>query len=254
MKFGLAALFLITALLYSSVGFGGGSTYTALLVLFGTPFYLVPLISLACNVTVVSGNTLNFVRAGVVAWKKTFPIIVFSVPASWAGGRLQVSETVFITLLALALMIAGIRLLLGAKSVADNDLIKTLPLWTAGLIGALIGFYSGLVGIGGGIFLAPVLYALNWGKAREIAAACSVFILVNSLSGMAGQITKLDDLALMSEALPYWPLIPAVLIGGFIGSRLGALKLPELAMKRLTGVLILSVALRLIYSLITLHF
>lgn len=248
MKTGLAALFLLTALLYSSVGFGGGSTYTALLIVFSAPLYLVPIISLACNVTVVSGNTWRFANAGLIAWRKLLPIIAFSVPAAWAGGRMDVSERVFIGLLAAALLIAGMRLLLSPKPKPDTELTKALPLWAGAIIGAGIGFYSGLVGIGGGIFLAPILYAARWGNSRQIAAGCSLFILVNSVSGISGQFMKLSDGALASEALMYWPLIPAVFIGGFIGSKMGVLKLPEIALKRLTGILILTVAARLAYD------
>lgn len=252
MKLGLAALFLVTALLYSSVGFGGGSTYTALLIVFGAPLALVPIISLACNVTVVSGNSVRFARAGLIAWKKLIPLIAFSVPAAWAGGRLAISERLFIGLLAIALLIAGIRLLIGPTAKAQTTTDEPLPIWAGPFIGSAIGFYSGLVGIGGGIFLAPALYALRWGNAREIAAGCSVFILVNSLSGIAGQFMKLSDTAIASQALAYWPLIPAVFIGGFMGSKLGVLKLPDLALKRLTGILILTVAVRLAYDWFTL--
>ena len=251
MKLGLAALFFITALLYASVGFGGGSTYTALLIVFGAPLYLVPIISLACNVTVVSGNTVSFARARLIAWDKLLPIIAFSVPAAWAGGRMQISERVFVALLAAALLIAGLRLLLSRTPDAAFTDTMPLPFWGAGLIGAGIGFYSGLVGIGGGIFLAPVLYGLKWGTARQIAAGCSLFILVNSLAGMTGQFMKLSGGGFTAELLAYWPLIPAVFVGGLIGSRLGALKLPELALKRLTGILILTVAARLSYGLLT---
>jgi len=248
MKLVAVALFFLTALLYSSVGFGGGSTYTALLILFGTPLYLVPLISLACNVTVVSGNSWRFSRAGLIAWHKILPLILFSVPAAWAGGRLNISERLFIGLLAAALLMAGLRLLFSQKPKRDAVMTKDLPLWAGAFIGSAIGFYSGLVGIGGGIFLAPVLYAARWGTARQIAAACSLFILVNSLSGMAGQFMKLANNALAMQALEYWPFIPAVFIGGFIGSRTGVLKLPEIALKRLTGILILTVAMRLAYN------
>jgi len=251
MKLGLAALFFITALLYASVGFGGGSTYTALLIVFGAPLYLVPIISLACNVTVVTGNTYTFAQANLIEWKKLLPVITFSVPAAWAGGRLQISEQVFVALLAAALLIAGLRLLLSPAPGEDTKAHKPLPAWGAAITGSGIGFYSGMVGIGGGIFLAPVLYALKWGTARQIAAGCSLFILVNSLAGMTGQFMKLSGSGSVTELLTYWPLLPAVFIGGVIGIRLGALSLPKLALKRLTGVLILTVATRLSYGLLT---
>lgn len=245
MKLALAALFFLTAALYASVGFGGGSTYTALLVVTGTDYLLIPLIALTCNILVVSGNVWRYSREKLLNLPKIWPLIVLSVPAAWIGGRLNISETLFIGLLWIALAIAGTRLLLQPAPKEDTQTTRDIPKWQAAFIGGVIGFYSGLVGIGGGIFLAPVLHALKWGTARSIAATCSLFILVNSLSGLWGQATKLGALDRYTDALPYWPLIPAVLIGGFIGNHWGVFKLSETMLKRLTGILIVVVALRL---------
>lgn len=156
----------------------------------------------------------------------------------------QYSETVFIGLLWIALTVAGARLLF-LRAPSDIPSPKTIPTWQSALIGGFIGFYSGLVGIGGGIFLAPVLHTLKWGSARVIAATCSLFILVNSFAGLWGQVTKLGTLERYADALAYWPVIPAVLIGGFIGNHWGVFKLSESLLKRLTGILILVVAVRL---------
>lgn len=245
MKLALAATFFATALLYASVGFGGGSTYTALLVVTGTPYYLIPVIALTCNILVVSGNVWRYGREGLINISKIWPLIFLSVPAAWIGGRLNVSETVFIGLLWVALAVAGTRLLFTPSPQTSGTPIRNLPIWQTALIGGGIGFYSGLVGIGGGIFLAPVLHALKWDTSRNIAAKCSLFILVNSLSGLWGQMTKLGALDRYTEALPYWPVIPAVLIGGFIGNHWGVFKLSDTVLKRVTGILILIVAIRL---------
>ena len=221
MKFiGLTLLFALTACLYASVGFGGGSTYSALLVASSTNFGLIPIIALSCNIAVVSGNTLRYSRAGLVPWARLWPILVLSIPMAWLGGRLNISETLFIGLLAAALFFAGIRLIIKTPQ-TDMEAIKSTSHLRSAIIGAVIGFYSGLVGIGGGIFLAPILYAMNWGRAKVIAAACSVFILFNSVSGFIGQFMKLSDTSKLWEAAAYWPLIPAVLIGGFIGNSIG---------------------------------
>lgn len=241
----LAALFFVTALLYASVGFGGGSTYTALLVISGTDYRLVPVLALACNILVVSGNVWRYGRAGLIDFKKVLPLIIISVPAAWLGGRLHISETVFIGLLWIALLLAGTRLLLNRPAEDQEPQNPSKFIWLNPLIGGGIGFYAGLVGIGGGIFLAPILHFLRWGTAKHIAAACSLFILVNSLSGMGGQITKLGDLSILDEAVTYWPLLPAVIIGGFIGNKIGVMRLSDTVLKRLTGGLILFVALRL---------
>lgn len=245
MKFAvLSLLFALTACLYASVGFGGGSTYTALLVAGGMDYALIPIIALSCNIAVVAGNTFRYSKAGLVPWKKLWPILTLSVPAAWLGGRLNISETVFVGLLAAALLFAGFRLLLNTRRKEPTDIKETNPL-PSGIIGAAIGFYSGLVGIGGGIFLAPVLYGLSWGRAKTIAAACSVYILFNSVAGFIGQSMKLSDSDQFAEALAFWPLIPAVIIGGFIGNHLGIKYISQIWIQRLTGTLILLVALRL---------
>jgi len=246
MKFALlAGLFFITALLYASVGFGGGSTYTALLIMSGTDYRLVPIIALCCNILVVSGNAVRYGREGLIAWGRIWPLICLSIPAAWIGGRIDLPQHIFIALLAVALFIAGVRLLAAQNPVAAQTETRHTPIWASAIIGGSIGFYAGLVGIGGGIFLAPILHILRWGKAKAIAATCSLFILVNSIAGISGQFTKLNNLSLAGDALAFWPLLPAVFIGGFIGNHLGVFKLPELWLKRITGVLILAVALRL---------
>jgi len=249
----LAALFFITALLYASVGFGGGSTYNALLVLHGADYRLLPSIALICNMIVVSGGVWRFSRAGHLSIKRLAPWIAASVPAALIGGRLPVSETFFIGALGLSLLAAGSRLMVeGAPKAIEEK--RDTPLWIMLSVGAGLGFLSGLVGIGGGIFLAPILYLMRWDNPRTIAAACSFFILVNSLSGLAGQLMKLDDFDALSDLGAYWPLFPAVLIGGQVGSRLASGNLSPSLIKRLTAVLILYVAARLLFRWFNLVF
>lgn len=245
MNFALVPLFFLTALLYAAVGFGGGSTYNALLVLYGVDYRILPTIALACNIIVVSGGVWRFSRAGQIQVARFWPFLITSIPAAWIGGRLPVEEIVFIGLLGFALLASGLRLLFMAqpKAITAYKDSPLLPL----AIGAGLGLLSGIVGIGGGIFLAPILYLIGWGTARQIAAACSLFILLNSISGLGGQITKLGDAALLTQILPFWPLLVAVLIGGQIGSWLGAGKLQAVWMKRMTAILILYVAARLLW-------
>lgn len=243
----LALLFALTACLYASVGFGGGSTYTALLVAGGTDYALIPIVALSCNIVVVFGNTLRYSAARLIPWQRLWPILVFSVPAAWLGGRLNISEVVFIGLLAVALFLAGARLLWNASPKHENPVKPASPILT-GMMGAAIGFYSGLVGIGGGIFLAPILYALSWGRAKTIAAACSVYILFNSAAGFIGQAMKLSNLDRFSEALAFWPLLPVVIIGGFIGNLVGVKYISQIWIQRLTALLILVVSIRLAFN------
>jgi len=248
LKFGLIALFFLTAALYASVGFGGGSTYNALLVMSGTDILIMPLIALACNIVVVSSNVVRYWRAKILTFERYVPLIILSVPMAWLGGRIPISQKLFIGLLAIALLFAGARLLLNSFEkpketlTADNRLGPV----ASALIGGGVGFYAGLVGIGGGIFLAPILYFARWGSAKAIAAACSFFILVNSVSGLAGQYSKLASFNQLEPAYAYWPLLPAVFLGGLIGNYLGVFKIPEVWIKRLTAILILYVALRLV--------
>lgn len=240
----LAALFFLVAALYASVGFGGGSTYNALLVLTGADFRLLPSIALACNIVVVAGGVWRFGSSGYIKLPSLAPWVVASVPAAFIGGRLPISETVFVGLLGASLAFAGARLFFESSELKGPP--RPSGAASAAAIGAGIGFLSGVVGIGGGIFLAPILHLRRWGGAKEIAGACSFFILVNSVSGLFGQALKLNDTRLAAQLLEFWPLLLAVIAGGQIGSFLGAGPLPERWMKRATALLILYVAARLL--------
>ena len=241
----LLAAFFITALLYASVGFGGGSTYTALLAVSGTSYLVIPLISLSCNILVVTGNVVRYARQRLYDWHTIWPLLILSVPAAWVGGRLVISESVFVGLLWIALLLAGLRMLFPERERKTAQQQRTVSPVVNAFLGGAIGFFSGMVGIGGGIFLAPILHLMCWGPPRRIAALCSLFILVNSISGMFGQIAKLSDLDIISDAIAYWPLLPAVIIGGTVGNYLGVFKISEKWLKRFTGLLIVIVAIRL---------
>ena len=244
----LAVVFLITALVYASVGFGGGSTYNALLVLYGADYRVLPSVALTCNIIVVAGGVWHFARAGHLRPSLCLPFLALSVPMAWVGARIPVSEQVFVGLLGLSLAFTGLRLLVSRKPQATESAGPTSARrWATGLpIGGSIGFLSGIVGIGGGIFLAPLLHLLRWGTAQAIAAASSLFILLNSIAGLTGQLMKLGDLGQLRSLWDYVWLFPAVLLGGQIGSWLGSRHLPGHLVRRLTAVLVLYVAGRLL--------
>ncbi|QNL19650.1 sulfite exporter TauE/SafE family protein [Hyphobacterium sp. CCMP332] len=242
---GLAALFLLTALAYAMVGFGGGSTYTALLVLADTDYRILPAISLACNITVVTGSVIQYGSAGLIRWKRILPLAAVSVPMAFLGGLMEIPERAFITILGLSLLASAAALVIRKPATAGPH--KTLPAWSGPALGGGIGFLAGLVGIGGGIFLAPILHLLRWGKAREIAAAASVFILVNSIAGLTGQVQRLSGTGDIGAIIDYWPLLPAVLIGGQIGVWLGRTRTSDIWLIRLTALLVLFVAARLLW-------
>lgn len=239
----LILLFALTAALYASVGFGGGSTYNALLAFWGVDYRLLPAIALVCNIIVVTGGTLRFASARAVPWRRALPIALVAAPFAWAGGLTPISEKLFLGLLGASLGVAGVLLLLPMR--AREAVPRTGPGWREAAIGAGIGYLSGLVGIGGGIFLSPILHLTGWAGARAIAATASLFILVNSIAGLIGQVMKLGPAASVAAA-EWWPLACAVLVGGQIGSWAGLKLLPEGVVRRLTGILILYVALRLL--------
>ena len=244
----LAALFLLTAMAYSAVGFGGGSTYNALLVLTGMDYRVVPAIALSCNILVVSGGVFHYSRAGFLSVTRLLPYIVLSVPLAWLGGRMPVSEQVFIGLLGFSLLVAAAQMFAKPRSASSAAYNSTTRHWlTAAPVGGVIGFLAGVTGIGGGIFLAPVIYMFHLAPARAVGDITSGFILVNSIAGLGGQLMKGGDYTPLHGLVQAWPLFIAVIIGGQIGSHLGAYHLPEKWVKRLTAVLMLYVALRLIW-------
>jgi uncharacterized membrane protein YfcA len=244
----LTWLFAAVALLYAAVGFGGGSTYNALLVLADLDYQIIPSIALTCNIIVVSGGVYHFGRAGHFRWQLLMPYALLAVPMAWMGGRLPVSETVFVGLLGMTLLLTALHMLMHGMHRARAPGRVSVSPWPLGLpVGALIGFLSGVVGVGGGVFLAPFLYLFTTHSPRQIAALASGFILVNSIAGLSGQLMKRGALELESGWAEAWPLYLAVLLGGQLGSRLGALRLPEAWVRRLTGMLLLYVALRLIF-------
>ena len=240
---GLAAAFFVTALLYAVAGFGGGSTYTALLVLAKTDYRAVPILSLACNILVVSVGTWRFARAGHFDWRRAWPLFVTSVPAAWIGGSLHIPKQYFLGLLAASLLVAGLTLLWEPMWKREIE-PEPGPRWIEPVAGGTLGLLAGIVGIGGGIFLAPLLYLLRWDAPKRIAATCAAFILVNSISGLAGQASK--GVAAVGTALSDHALLfPAVVLGGIIGAGLGARTIAPGWVRIVTAVLILYVAFTL---------
>jgi uncharacterized membrane protein YfcA len=245
----LALLFLATALAYATVGFGGGSTYNALLVLADVDYRVLPTIALACNLIVVTGGVIRYARAGHLDWRFAWPFVALSAPMAWLGGRLPVSRETFMLLLGLALVVSGVAMILEPRGGADPSAPPRPRNVAFGVAtGGAIGFLGGLVGIGGGIILAPFLYRLRLAPPRLIAATASLYILVNSAAGLTGQAAKLGGLAHWQVLREFAPLFLAVLVGGQVGSWLGSGRIPARAITWLTALLVLYVGLRLLAS------
>ena len=239
----LAILFLSTAVLYSSVGFGGGSTYLALLLIWGVPYFIFPVIALSCNIIVVSGNCFNYIKAGNLNLKLLVPYLIGSIPLAFIGGSLPIEKRLFEILLFLVLATAGALLLLNFKSYDDKEEnYRKISIPVSILIGGALGFIAGIVGIGGGIFLSPILFLIRAGRPKHIVTTASLFILINSVSGIIGQLTKN---AVLIEIPNYWYLLAAVLIGGQLGNFLNLKIFPTRILALITAILVVFIAVRM---------
>ena len=239
----LSVLFFITAILYSSVGFGGGSTYLALMLIWDIPYYILPVVALFCNIIVVSGNSINYVRSGNHNVKLLLPYLIGSIPFAFFGASLQISKNVFEIILFLILTVAGTLLFIESRSLINKEFkINKIPKIFSILIGSVIGFFSGLVGIGGGIFLSPILFLLKADKPKNIVTTASLFILINSIFGILGQLTKEN---ILNEISLYWPLFISVLIGGLFGNYLNLTIFSNRVLAIITSTLVIFVAIRM---------
>ena len=238
-------LFFTVAILYSSVGFGGGSSYLAILALTGIVFTQIRATSLLCNIVVVSSNVFLFHQQKKIDFKKIFPLVLFSIPFAFLGGYIKINQQFFFILLGFTLLFAAVTMWISKRIISDDEKsIHQKSLRNAGF-GGVIGFISGMVGIGGGIFLAPLLYLTNWDTPKKIAATASFFILVNSIAGLLGQYSNPDfiiDWHLTTI------LIITVFIGGQIGSRISNNYFTPIQLKKATAILIAFVSLRILWK------
>lgn len=234
--------FFVVATLYSSVGFGGGSSYLALLTLFVTSFFAIRSIALVCNLIVVSSSTYFYFKHGHARLKDFFPFIITSIPFAFLGASFKLSEQVFFIWLGLSLIFSAIALAWQTfKKSSELDRIKKYPPYFSYAIGGFIGLLSGMVGIGGGIFLAPLLNHFKWNSAFKIAALASFFILVNSISGLGGLLLA-GTLELPWKETLF--LMGTVFLGGQLGIRISLKKLTPNGIKRVTALLVLIVGIR----------
>lgn len=219
------------AVIYSSAGFGGGSSYISIMALMNLPYQSYPTLALICNLIVVTASSIRFIKNKMIEWEKILPWILLSIPLAFLGGRIHLPEKYFVGLLASLLFITGIRILLNNH---HTGLHINPTIMMRALIGGILGLISGIVGIGGGIFLSPVMTYWKMEKAKNIAITTTLFIFFNSLSALVG---KLHNTNKFYESLHYWPLLLIVFIGGQIGNRWCVYKASDKQLTSLAGAL-----------------
>ncbi|MFL6227659.1 MAG: sulfite exporter TauE/SafE family protein [Pyrinomonadaceae bacterium] len=239
----LSLLILCAATLYSSVGHGGASAYLAAMALFGLAPAVMKPTALCLNLLVASLTTFRFWRAGFFSWRTFLPFAAASVPFAFIGGALTIPAGIYKPVVGVVLLFAAVRLFMHARARSQEAEPRLPPLWVASLLGAGIGFLSGLTGIGGGIFLSPVLLLMNWADVRRTAAVSAAFILVNSAAGLLGNLASVRSLP---AAIP--SLAVAALVGGLVGSELGSRRLPTLAIRRLLALVLVVAGVKLIFA------
>jgi len=243
----LVILFFIIATLYSSAGFGGGSSYIALLSLTVFPVPEIRLIALICNIGVVGVNTWNNIKHKHLPIKRALKISLISIPFAFVGGSTSLSLSTFTLILGFSLLIISLVMISQILKRLEN---LRLPKVNNYILSAGIGLLSGLIGIGGGIFLSPILFLSKWGKAKQIAATASLFILLNSLSGLSGLLYS--NWNYFSQSFNHEKLTAILLISVIGGSLLGQqtirLKGANQRIKGITAILLFVVSIRLILN------
>jgi len=230
----LAGLFFIVAFTYSSVGLGGGSSYTALMAIFSLNYLAIPTISLLLNIIVTSVGSFNFIRHKHARLRLIIPFFISSIPFSYLGGSLNLSRDVFLWVLLATLISIALRIYFFKQLAFELNLDPRQKILLSLFSGAVLGLIAGIAGIGGGIYLIPLILILGLGTEKEAAAAGSIFIWVNSVAGLTARMqynpVQLEE---------YLPLLISVLIGGGMGSYLGSSKLTPGTMQKILGLIIL---------------
>lgn len=237
----LPAVFFGIALFYSSIGFGGGSSYLAILSLVISEFYEIRTTALVFNLAVVSIGTFLYIKNKVFDWRKFWPFIVFSMPMAFLGAQLRLSQTTFFLILGVSLI--GSAFFMGLQMIGRSSIDRVLSWSKRGGLGGLVGLLSGVAGIGGGIFLSPILNLIGWANPRTVASLASTFILFNSAAGLIGLLVS-GSFQFDSEFS--FPLLIAVILGGGLGSYLSNSKFNVQVIRGLTATLVFYVGLRIV--------
>ncbi|MFC1824930.1 TSUP family transporter [Thermodesulfobacteriota bacterium] len=230
----IAALFFLIAFTYSSVGLGGGSSYTALMAILGFNTLEIPMITLFLNLLVTSVGSYHFIKYKHAKFKLIFPFLVTSIPMAYLGGSLKLPKEMFYWLLLISLLFVAVRIYFWNNIAIKPNIGKTGKIAVSLLAGSVLGLLAGIVGIGGGIYLIPLIIILGLGTEKEAAASGAIFILINSLSGLIARLQYNPV-----DLTDYIPLIVAVLAGGAAGSFLGSTKFSPRTMQKILGTVII---------------
>jgi hypothetical protein len=237
--FGVALLFGAGAMLYASVGHGGASSYLAVMGLFNFAAATMKPTALALNILVAGVATVKFFRAGLFSWKLLWPFAVTSVPTAFIGGAATLPGRWYKVLVGVVLLYAAVWMFRSARTPLPA-MARRPPMWVSIMWGAMIGFLSGLTGVGGGIFLSPLLLYMGWAETRETSAVAAPFILVNSAAGLLGHLSSVRQLP---ANLPLWAA--AVLFGGWIGASYGSRKAPTPVLRQLLSLVLIVAGFKL---------
>jgi uncharacterized membrane protein YfcA len=243
----LAVLFFLVAFTYSSVGLGGGSSYTALMAVFGVSTLAIPLISLSLNLFVTTIGSFNFIRNRHARIKLILPFLISSIPMAYLGGSLKLPKDIFYLILLISLVFVALRIYFWQNTTVKLNIDQNGKMIISLIAGSILGLVAGTVGIGGGIYLVPLIIILGLGTAKEAAACGAIFIWLNSCSGLISrfQYNSID-------VINYIPLIVAVLVGGSLGSFMGSFKFSPKAMEKILGAVIMVAIIFLTRKVITL--
>jgi uncharacterized membrane protein YfcA len=239
--FALSALIFSAAILYSSVGHAGASGYLAAMALFGLSVNVMKPTALVLNILVATVATAKFYRAGCFSWSLLWPFALTSVPSAFIGGRLSLSSSLYGIIVGIVLLYAALRL--ATTRYATSTTVKPFPRWAALIAGIVIGFVSGLTGVGGGIFLSPLLLLTSWAGVRQTSGVSAAFILVNSAAGLLGHLSTITALPV---SLVIWS--PAAVLGGWIGAEYGSRRFDNNRIRRLLAVVLLTAGVKMILA------
>jgi len=241
----LAVIFFLVAFIYSSVGMGGGSSYTALLAIFGVSTLAIPMISLTLNLFVTTVGSYNFIRNKHAKLRLILPFVISSIPMAYIGGALKLPKEIFYWVLLISLIFVAARIYLWQNTSLKININQQQKIIIALLAGSILGLLAGIVGIGGGIYLVPLIIVLGLGNEKEAAACGVIFTLLNSGSGL---ISRIQYNAI--DITNYLPLVVAVLFGGVLGSYMGSFKFSAKRMEKILGFIIIVAIILLLKKLL----